>query len=234
MNRFFAQARNLLLAGTFVFSTTPSPAEQPTADEILRGARGSQTRNEARLRAQLRTEDGTKIPFRIVLDDGVVRYQFTNPDQEIQLRLTEDASELTESTGGKSAPIRPARYDQRVRETPITYEDLALRILYWPRPKLLGEENVRTRQTWKLEIQAPRGQSQYGVARIWIEKSNGAIMRIDGFDKQGRLMKRFLVASVQKIDGLWMLKNMRIDEYDSAESGKVISRTNLEVLGRDD
>ena len=52
-----------------------------------------------------------------------------------------------------------------------------------------------------------------------------------GYNKDGRLLRRFEVVSAQKIDGQWMLKQMRVETLDP-ESRKVLNRTYLEVLGK--
>ena len=44
------------------------------------------------------------------------------------MKLREDSSSLSERSGGTTAPVRPARYDDSVRGTGITYEDLSLEI----------------------------------------------------------------------------------------------------------
>jgi hypothetical protein len=79
-------------------------------------------------------------------------------------------------------------------------------------------------------MQAPRGQSQYGVARLWIDKQSGAVLRIEGYDRNGYIMKRFEMVSAQPIRGKWTLKTMRVESYDS-QTRKVIDRTYLKVLG---
>jgi Outer membrane lipoprotein-sorting protein len=165
-----------------------------------------------------------------VVDDAV-RYRFENPDQELILELRDDASALSERAGGRTAPVRPARFDDPVRGTGITYEDLSLRFLYWRNPKLLGEETIRSRKAWKIELQAARASSQYGVARLWIDKESGALLRIEGYDRDGKLFRRFEVISAQKIDGQWMLKQMRVETLDP-ETRKIRNRTYLEVLGK--
>lgn len=197
----------------------------------MQAARSSTMGQQADLRAQLRTDDG-RTPFTISLHDGVVSYTFTNPDQQIQLSLGKSGSELRERMGGKTGAVKPARYDEKVRGTAITYEDLALKLLYWPRPKLLGEENVSLMKAWKIEMQAPRGESQYAVARVWIGKDNGAVLKIEAFNKDGRRVKLFVMTSGQPISGRWMLKTMRVEPYDP-NTGKVIDdeRTYLDVLG---
>jgi hypothetical protein len=61
-----------------------------------------------------------------------------------------------------------------------------------------------------------------------VDKASGAIMRMDAFNWQGQLSKRFEVISGQKIDGRWFLKQMRIEEF-APGSNKVQTRTYLEI-----
>lgn len=202
------------------------------ASRILEAARmnplGERIVLEARLRA-----DSTVVPFRIVVRDGTVSYVFENPDQEIILGLGEKSATLEEKRGGRTAPVSPAKFDDPVRGGLLTYEDLALRFLYWPSPRLLGEESIRSRPSFKIEIPAPGSESDYGVVRIWIDKESGALLRVEGYNKEGKLAKRFEVVSAQKLGGQWMLKQMRVERLDPATK-KVTGRTYLEVTGRAD
>jgi hypothetical protein len=217
----------LALLGLVLFAAAAHA--EPDAEAILAAARVNPLGANVTLQAQLRTGSVT-TPFRIVVD-GAVRYQFDSPEQELILELKDDASVLSERTGGKASPVRPARFDNSVRGTGITYEDLALRFLYWRHPKILGEETVRSRKAWKIELQSGRDSSQYGVARLWVDQESGALLRIEGYNRDGRLLRRFEVVSAQKIDGQWMLKQMRVEMLDPATK-KVINRTYLEVLGK--
>ena len=217
------------LAIIAVFSCVAVCRGEPDAEAILRAARLNPAGQKISLQAQLRTSS-IKMPFEIVVD-GTIRYRFENPDQELILELREDSSSLFERVGGKTASVKPARYDDPVRGTGITYEDLFLRFLYWKRPRLLGEDTIRSRKAWKVELQAWGTSSQYGVARLWIDQESGALLRIEGYNREGKLLRRFEVISAQKIDGQWMLKQMRVETLDP-ESSKIINRTYLEVLGK--
>ncbi len=218
------------VAGVLLLSWFPSLVwAQTEAEAILRAARVNPLGSAIALDAQLRN-GRNNTPFQIVVD-GKVSYEFENPSQALILDLGDDESRLTERIGSKNAPVRAARYDERVRGTDISFEDLALKFLYWKHPKIIGEETIRSRRSWKFEIQAPRGASQYGVARLWIDQDGGALMRVEGYDPQGRLIRRFEVVDVQRIDGQWMLKSMRIETVNP-ETKKVISRTYLDVLGK--
>ena len=54
-------------------------------------------------------------------------------------------------------------------------------------------------------------------------------MRIEGYDWNGRLTKRFEVISAQRVDGQWFLKSMRVETFDP-DTRKITDRTYLEVL----
>ena len=218
-----------LVALLIAFSFTAICRAEPDAEAILHAARVNPLGQSISLKAQLRTDSAT-TPFQIVVDDAV-RYRFENPAQELILELRDDSSSLSERVGGKTAPVRPARFDDPVRGAGITYEDLSLRFLYWRNPKLLGEETIRSRKAWKIELQAARASSQYGVARLWIDQESGALLRIEGYNKDGKLFRRFEVISAQKIDGQWMLKQMRVETLDP-ETRKIRNRTYFEVLGK--
>lgn len=199
-------------------------------DSILKAARVNPLGNPLTLNAQLRADD-KKVPFQIVVRDGVISYVFQNPDQEIRLRLGEDHSVIEERRGGKTAALEPAKFDDSVRGGLLTYEDLALRFLYWKNSRLLGEETIRSRPAYKIEIPAPPSSSQYGVVRVWIDRESGALLRTEGYDREGKLIKRFEVVSAQKLDGQWMLRQMRVERIDPT-TRKTTGRTYLEVLGR--
>ncbi len=200
------------------------------AEAILREARVNPLGNPIVLEAQLRA-GSQKVPFQIAVKDGKISYLFENPSQEIVLGFGDDASTLEERRGGKSQPVAPARFDDSVRGGLLTYEDLALRFLYWKNPKLLGEEKISGRAAFKIEIPAPPTATEYGAVRVWVDKAQGALLRIEGYDREGRLSKVFVVNSVQQIDGQGMLKQMRVERINP-ETRKVALRTYLEILGK--
>ena len=161
-----------------------------------------------------------------------MRYEFGNPSQTICLTLLPNETELTEEVNGKTKPISPTHRHDIIRQTGITYQDLSLGFLYWPHPVIQGEETVKTRPSWKIDLQAPTSEPLYGLARVWIDKESGAILRIEGYDKKGLLLRRFEVISGQQIDGLWTLKQMRIESFLPGNSHEATSRNYLEILGK--
>ena len=212
---------------TLALTLFASAAPPPSAKEILDSVRMLESRQQIDLQGQLR-ENETVIPFRLTQSGPLIRYSFADPEEVLELRLGENGSRLDLVTDTGTEKFDPAKLDQKIRGTGVTYEDLALKFLYWPNARVLGDETVRTRSCWKLQLHAPSRESQYSNVFLWVDKASGALMRIEGYDQEGKLAKRFEVVSAQKIDKRWFLKQMRVEELQPG-TNKVQSRTYLEI-----
>jgi hypothetical protein len=212
----------------FLLFSLPIFAEPPpSAKDILASVRMMESRQQIDLQGQLR-QDNNVVPFHLVQNGPLIRYSFANPDEFLQLRLGEKSSRLDLVTDNGTEQFAASKLEQKIRGTGVTYEDLAFKFLYWPAARVLGEENVRTRNCWKLQLRAPSRESQYSNVLLWIDKASGALMRMEGYDWNAQLAKRFEVVSAQKIEGRWFLKQMRIEELQPG-TNRVQSRTYLEI-----
>ena len=209
-------------------ATLAFAAPFPEAKDVLASVRLRQSQQELELQGELR-EGPTVVPFRLIQTGPIVRYTFSNPDEALQLHLGENDSRLEVVTREGVEKIAPAQFDHKVRGMSVTYEDLALRFLYWQTGRVTGENEIRTVACWKLEMKAPSRQSQYSNVWLWVGKENGALMKMEAYDWNAKLSKRFEVVSGQKIEGRWFLKEMRIEEMDPA-TGKVKTRTHLDII----
>jgi len=211
----------------FNASTSAAEPPPPSAQEILNSVRMRQVRRQLDLRGQLRQNE-VVIPFHIIQNGSAVRYIFSNPEEILQLQLGENDSRLEQISNDGAEKIAAAQLDKKIRGTGVTYEDLALKFLYWPNPRLLGPETITTGNCWKLELRPGSNQSQYARVVVWVHQNSGALMRLEGYDTKGQLTKRFNVVSAQKIEDRWFLKQMRIEMFEPG-TNKVVSRTYLEI-----
>jgi hypothetical protein len=211
----------------FVSALSIYGAPAPSANEILASVRMIEARQQIDLQGQLREND-LVIPFRLIQNGPLIRYSFTNPDEVLQLRLGQNSSRLDLVTETGPEKFAAEKLNQKIRGTSLTYEDLAFKFLYWQTARVLGEENVRTRNCWKLQLRAPSRESQYSNVLLWIDKASGALMRMEGYDWNAQIVKRFEVVSAQKIDNRWFLKQMRIEELQPG-TNHAQSRTYLEI-----
>lgn len=209
-----------------VLASTVWAADAPDAQAILKTVRAAQSTIDRALTGQLRTGP-KKIPFKLTWKDGDVRWEFQDPAQTLVLKLGAKASSLEEITPDGAKKIAANRFDDRVRDSDITYEDLAMRFLYWQDATVEGDQTILLQKCWQLLLRPAGEPSSYARVRVWISQENGALLKAEAFGKDDKLIRTFRVVSGQKTDdGLWILKSMRI-EPANARSGT--DRTYLEI-----
>ena len=223
------QGARLALAALLVLAPVRGLAADPDPQELLKVARMASTQQEAFLRGRLRSGPQS-APFTLQVDFGKLRFAFENPERVYEVRLAEDSSAVYDARGRS---LRRGMQEPVADGAPVTVEDLSLGFLYWPDARLLGEENVRGRGSWKIELRPGRRGSEFAVVRVWLDRASGALLRIEGFDWEGKLLRRFEVVSGQRIDGRWMLKQMRIEKFAPDNATRPVDRSYLEILGKE-
>lgn len=214
-------------------------ASDPSAEELLQAARLRPTAHSLQLSGELRGMQ-EPLPLTLVIEKETLRYELHNPEETILLTLKPTSSVLSRSTAdAKNSPLGDAKRYQEIRDSGITYDDLSLGFLYWPQARILKNEILRGMKVSVIELQSPsfhqlssatqkETSSPYGRALVWIDSKNGTPLRMEGYDPQGHLLKRFEVISAQKIDTLWMLKEMRIETFDPTTQ-KITQRRYLDL-----
>lgn len=204
-------------------------AADPEPADLLRAARMASTQQAAEVRGQLRS--GSEVsPFKLSVDYGRLRFAFEKPPRVLEVRLGEEESGVFD---GKGAPVKRGMREEVAPGTGVTAEDLSLGFLYWPDAEMLGAESVRGRSAWIIDLRPGRKGSEFAVVRVWLDRASGALLRIEGYDWEGRLLRRFEVVSGQRIDGQWMLKQMRIERFGPEDSARPLGRAYLEILGKE-
>ncbi len=186
---------------------------EPSAEALLREARLRPTAHPITLNAEIRGGE-EPLPLIFKIEQGHIEYLLHNPEEKIILTLGKNQTSLTDTQQGKTSSLFDEQRYQNIRNTGVTYDDLSLGFLYWPHPRLARSEQFRGTKAFVLELLPPQNNGPYGSARLWIDQNSGAPLRIESFDKSGNLLKRFEVISAQKINDLWMLKEMRIETFD--------------------
>ena len=84
----------------------------------------------------------------------------------------------------------------------LSYEDLAMRFLYWPNGAVTGEEKLKTRNCWKVRLQNPKpGTGRYALVYVWVDKMTGALIQVVGYNDQdpAKALKRFHVQKIMPV-----------------------------------
>lgn len=212
-------------------SATPALAQQPDAESIMRGARMSAALVQVDHGLTGRLQKGfRKIPLQLFLLGGELRFEFTieKTPEVFHMRLGEESCSLFRMKNGKRVNLSPDELVSPIADTDLTYEDLSLRFLYWPRPKLEGSEKVTGQDCYKIRINRPSGASgNYETVYVWVHHKFGAFMRVRGHDKNGNLIKEFQVEDVMQIDDhTWTLRKMQVSTHNP-KNGRRTSLTDV-------
>jgi len=223
------QAKKFILVALLCWCRGLVPVvAQEDANTMLDQIRFAQAEISKPLTGRLRPEDGPAIPFQLGLKGSQIDYQFSNPPETLRLELTDSGSILSDEDPGGRQNLSGPKLQQTVRGTDITYEDLSLRFIYWKNAKLNGEQRVRAITCSVVDVQPASRNTAYSTVRLWVAKDRGALIKAEGFDWQGRLVKRFEIISAQRVEGKTIFKQIRIERLNP-ETGKVVSRTYLEL-----
>lgn len=203
-------------------------AQDPDPQDLLREARMASTNKEAAVRGQLRAGKIT-TPFTLTVNYGKLRFDFDDPPRVLEVRLDDESTGVFD---GKGRAMKKGMQEPVAEGAAVTAEDLSMGFLYWPDARLMGKESVRTRSAWKIELRPGKRGSEFAVVRVWLDEASGALLRIEGFDWEGKLLRRFEVVSGQRIEGQWMLKQMRIERFGPESGSRPLARSYLEILGK--
>jgi len=204
------------------------PLDELTPEEILRLVRTSYTLHDRDFDARLR-KDFDFVPFKLSLKPNYLRFRFENPPHAIHLDTDQEELALREVLPGKNEPVPPERYGEAVRGTDVTYEDLAMRFLYWANPVVEAHESIKTRSAWKLRLNNPDDKGPYGHVLVWIDKISGGMIKMEGYSRgtPSKLIKDFEVSHGKKMDDVWIADVIRVRSFgDAGKEGT----TWLEIL----
>lgn len=123
-----------------------------------------------------------------------------------------DGGTDVEYTGGEAQkPVRLNDLTRIIENTDISWMDLTLSFLWWRGGSITGEEELKGFDCLIVDIPRPAGVGgEYALVRLWIEKKIKVLLQAEGYDANGRIVRRLWIKSCKKIDGRWMIKDMEI------------------------
>ena len=86
------------------------------------------------------------------------------------------------------------------------------------------------RDCWIVRVLSPKGDTgAYATVDVWIDKGSGGMIKMIGFNNQGRPIRRFEVLHGKKFGDIWMVDEMRIETISPAAGGRVNSSTRMQI-----
>ena len=126
-----------------------------------------------------------------------------------------------------AARFPEAKLSMAIEGTDLSYEDLAMRFLYWPKGIVDGVQEIKGQECWVVRLANPTQAGRYVQVRVWVHKKSQALMQVVGYNAGGRPLKRFAVTDVMKVGNTYTLRRMRVDTIDPQQN-RVVGMTYLE------
>ncbi len=94
----------------------------------------------------------------------------------------------------------------------FTYDDLGKRNVDEDTHKLLGEEKSKDgKLCWKIESISKDKRDVYAKKISWIRKDCLMPLRVEYYDKRGKLQRVLTFSKISKLDGFWIAQRMEMD-----------------------
>lgn len=221
----------LLAASAHRLGAAPNPNEPMPPAEMIIGLLWKNMDLQAfTLSGNIRTP---KNRHPIVLKTNGREMIYEALDSPLQIRVHLDAS-------GSEVYTRPnANQDwkrvtgngvsESVLGSDITYEELGLHFLSWPRIEPVGVDSIKTFKSYAFDAYPEGTASRYAKVRFWITHAHCLMIRADGYNKDDQVIKRVEVNGVAQIDEAWTIKQMQISSMiPGRELSK--SRTYIDIM----
>ncbi len=194
-----------------VFSSSGQEA-QPPADTLLKTARYVATLQHQSLKGHIRKNE-IKFPVGLYMRGQEIQLSYTQPegkkDVRFHMRLNEKRYDLFDVLeGGKTVRFPEAKLSKAIGGTDLSYEDLAMRFLYWPNGIVDGIQKIKGQECWVVRLVNPTQAGHYAQVRVWVHK-------------------KFTVTDVMKVGDAYTLRRMRVDTVDPV-GNRVVGMTYLE------
>ncbi|MEK0446769.1 MAG: hypothetical protein RLZZ399_2090 [Verrucomicrobiota bacterium] len=189
----------LVVFGGAGFGELRAQSEAPSGAEILGAIRQARTGLQQTFTGKIRRGDRS-IPYQMNLEGAVTRFEFRTFDGKILQRVVirMGAFDATLEVRDGEGQLQKTRFEDEVLNMGVTYEDLALRFLFWQGGNVEGAERVMLFKCWKLRVKRPEAvPSRYREVVLSVRQSDFAFLKSEAYGEGGMLMRTFTVKEIQ-------------------------------------
>lgn len=205
---------------------------QPQASEILSRVKYAYPNKTLSFKGEIRPRRiGFKmIPLNVSFSSELIKFEFfknnrssDSIDETIKLSFHENKNNVQRIFNGKTITLKANQLADKIRGTDITYDDIAMRFLNWPNPILLSVDKAKGGKAWKIRCVNPSSEEAYSIVDVWVSQRSGALVKMNAFNKNRKIIKSFEVDSIQQIKGDWFVETMIVRTYPIDANSKPTS-----------
>lgn len=217
----------------------------PAGQELLDRVRASLPPEPLRIEAELRTKEASgdyapvaRAEVQMWMDGGygearyIVRDWFGREEEELTVVRREGVlPTFAYRTGDPLQDTPLPDLSAPIRNTDLTWGDLSLSFLWWPGAKTVGQESVRGRNCYIVEVPAPAEHfDSLERVRIWIDPKIGMLLRAEAIGSDGTRLRTMDARKFRKIDEIWMISNLEVTRHPGRHRTSMVVKA-LSVAG---
>ncbi|MFT6864339.1 MAG: hypothetical protein ACJAVK_002904 [Akkermansiaceae bacterium] len=185
------------------------------AEQIMSAVRQSAVLQENQVLQGVIRKGPKKVPITLFLKGQDIQFVIDGGKEGFHLRLKKEEQELWEIVGGKPRRFQAEKIGAPIAGTDLSYEDLALKFLYWENPWIVGTQKLNGMDCWYLHVINPDKTGRYREVSVWVTKKHMALARVLGYgpkpDKAP--LKQFEIIDVMKVNGVFTVETMKVTQY---------------------
>ena len=205
-----------------------SLAPAQSAKEIMESVRQVTVLQKEQTLTGVIRKASKKVPLNLFLRGKDIQFTLKDGAEGFHLRLKENDQEFWDINNGKATKFPASKIGEPVAKTDVTYEDLALKFLYWPNPRHAGSQKIGLEDCWRIHVVNPDKNGSYREVSVWVTKKHRALARVVGYGPRPdrRPLKQFEIIDVMKVNGVFTVETMKVSRFD--QKRKVQGITYLE------
>lgn len=175
---------------------------QMAAAHLMREAHYKTTLTEQDLTGHIR-KGKHKVPVVLYRRKNNIQFQFLQTETKVwrpfhvRHGLVDSRQlDLLEMKDGKTSRFPDEELGEAIEGTDITYEDLAMPFLHWPRVSWQGSAEVKGQDCWVVRAENPGTAGNYALVIVSIHKKTHGLMQVVGYNQQGKALKRMRVTDI--------------------------------------
>lgn len=202
------------IALSFLFSAL-APAQ--TAEEIMASVRQVTVLQKEQTLTGVIRKGSKRVPVNLFLRGKNIQFTLNGGAEGFHLRLNEKNQELWEIKNGKPSRFPSSKIAAPVAKTDVSYEDLAMKFLYWKNPQLRGVQRVGLEDCWRIHLVNPEKTGRYREVSVWVTKKHRALARVVGYGPRPAAvpLKQFEIIDVMKVNGVYTVKTMKVSAFNT-------------------
>jgi hypothetical protein len=213
--------------------TTNAPSTNLTAAAIMERTLANRPVQDLALKARLFVTREDKVPLEILVRNTPTETRTIYRGDQTNLLVVQPVRGTAKFYLRGTGQLAAAGQGEKLLKSEFLLYDLAFPFLRWPNLNRLGDDRVRGRDCYLIEATSGATNEPYAKAKLWIDQTYFALLRAEGYNADGALVKRFAVTSFKKIDEIWIPRGVETARVPVGQSLPSETRSRLEIYEGD-